>query len=221
MQPFHIGLDLDNTIIDYDRAFAELAVEMGLFPAGHAPAGKEDVKSRLATRPDGEQLWMRLQGQVYGRHIDRGRPSEGVTSFLRGAHRGGARLSIVSHKTRYGHYDANRVNLWDAALGWLERQGFFAGRLGLRREDVHFTETREQKLATIGRLGCDVFVDDLPDVLLHPDFPARTQGLWFAAGQQAAASPTLTPFPDWPSLRRAVRRIEAGRTKSTEPVPPH
>ena len=211
IEQFHIGLDLDNTIIDYDRGFAEVAGEMGLLPAGHGLRTKDAVKSYLWALPDGEQVWMRLQGQIYGRYIDHGRLSDGVGEFLREMHGAGARLSIVSHKTQYGHFDASRVNLWDAALGWLERRGLFGGAFGLRRDDVHLLESRDAKIATIGRIGCDLFVDDLPEVLLDPGFPQRTTGIWYVGDQDDAAGRGLAPYRDWASILQAARAFAAAR----------
>ena len=209
MRPLHVGLDLDNTIISYDSGFAAVAAEIGLLPAGHALRTKEAVKSFLWALPDGEQVWMRLQGQMYGRHIDHGELYDGVPEFLRAMRAAGAKVSIVSHKTKYGHFDESRVNLWDAALGWLERRGLFDDAFGLRREDVHLRETREEKIATIGEIGCRVFIDDLPEVLLHPKFPARTIRIWFASDQPAESGHGLVPHRDWYSLLQAVRALPA------------
>ena len=39
----------------------------------------------------------------------------GVDAFLRRCRTEGCAVSIVSHKTEYGHYDPDRVNLRDAA----------------------------------------------------------------------------------------------------------
>jgi hypothetical protein len=218
IEQLHIGLDLDNTIISYDIGFAEVAEEMGLLPAGHGLRTKDAVKSYLWALPDGERVWMRLQGQMYGRHIEHGRICDGVEEFLRRMHEAGARLSIVSHKTKYGHFDESQVNLWDAALGWLERRGLFSAELGLRRENVHFKETREAKLETVGRIGCHLFIDDLPEVLLHRDFPTRTHGLLFAAGRSGAPEGGLVPYSDWSSVLQAVRILNASRARCS-PLP--
>src|SRR5579862_6811509 len=66
MQRRLIGLDLDNTIIDYERAFAPVAEEIGLIPKGTNLASKEEIKATLRGAA-GEEAWMRLQGQIYGR----------------------------------------------------------------------------------------------------------------------------------------------------------
>jgi hypothetical protein len=200
MSGFHIGLDLDNTVITYDEAFAKVGTEIGLLAAGHGLRTKEEVKSSLITLARGEQDWMRLQGQVYGRHIGSATLNPGVAAFIRDMRRRGARISIISHKTRFGHFD-DEISLWDAARGWLEGQGFFsADGLGLDPADLHFLETREAKVAMIGAAGCAAFVDDLPEVLHHPAFPQRTVGLWFAGERPAADGAGLVPYRSWAEI---------------------
>jgi len=193
-----VGLDLDNTLIDYDAVFGPVGVELGLLPAELSTAPKAAVRAWLRRRADGETDWMRLQGQVYGRYIGRARLFDGVSECLGRLRDGGAGFAIVSHKTRHGHFDPRRTDLREAALGWLEARGFFdPGGIGLRRDRVLFEETREAKLARIAALGCDLFIDDLPEVLLHADFPPRTTPLWFAGAGPAAADPARPdPGPD-------------------------
>jgi hypothetical protein len=208
MRELHIGLDLDNTIIDYDQAFGAVGSEIGLLALDHRLASKDAVKAFLRTPPHVEEDWMRLQGQVYGRYIDRARIYDGVDLCLRRLRAQGVKLSIVSHKTRHGHFDPDRISLWDAAMGWLERRGFFApDGYGLRREDVHFSETRAGKIATIGRIGCDAYVDDLAEVLLDPRFPTRTRAIWFASDKNAAEGGTLKPYRQWSEIAQALAEL--------------
>jgi hypothetical protein len=168
-----IGIDFDNTIIRYDDVFASAASARALLPADFR-GGKQAVRDAIRLRPDGEQDWQRLQGHVYGTGIAAARPFPGVDDFLRRARANGVRVLIVSHKTEYGHFDPDRVNLRAAALQWLQAQGFFQpdGFAALDRRDVHFAATRAEKLARIGALGCELFIDDLAEVLTDPDFPA-------------------------------------------------
>lgn len=206
MTPLHIGLDLDNTIIDYSRVFALAGEETGLLRAGHGLAGKEEVKAYLQNGPGGEEAWMRLQGQVYGRCIGMACMFDGVRAFLETAAAGGARISIVSHKTQYGHFDPGRVHLWEAARRWLEDQGCFAGVCAIDPADVHFLETRREKIARISEIGCEVFVDDLPEVLNDAAFPARVGKLWFASTQPAEAGEGLKPYRSWAEISEAVAK---------------
>ena len=146
-----IGIDFDNTIIRYDDVFASAASARALLPADFR-GGKQAVRDAIRLRPDGEQDWQRLQGHVYGTGIAAARPFPGVDDFLRRARANGVRVLIVSHKTEYGHFDPDRVNLRAAALQWLQAQGFFQpdGFAALDRRDVHFAATRAEKLARIG-----------------------------------------------------------------------
>lgn len=200
-----IGLDLDNTLVDYDAVFGPVGVELGILPADQDVPSKAAVRDYLRRRAGGEADWMRLQGQVYGRHMARARLFDGVADFILRLRASGADFAIISHKTRYGHFDPDRVDLWDAARHWLETNGFFdPNRLGFHRDRVVFEETREGKLARIAAFGCDLFIDDLPEVLRHPGFPPRTRPLWFAREMPGVSDDGLAPHRTWPELTEAA-----------------
>jgi len=61
-----IGLDFDNTLVDYTAAFREEAAALGLSMPG---ASKTQIRDTLRLQPDGEILWQKLQARVY---VDRG-----------------------------------------------------------------------------------------------------------------------------------------------------
>src|SRR5580658_2601954 len=141
-----IGLDFDNTIICYDDVFLSAAKERGLLPADFR-GGKQLVRDAIRLAPDGETAWQKLQGFVYGRGIGGARAYAGFRAFLKRARAAGDALFVVSHKTEYGHFDLDRINLRVAALNWMKQQGFFdASRCGVAVEDVFFESTREEKL---------------------------------------------------------------------------
>lgn len=208
MQRRLIGLDLDNTIIDYERAFAPVAEEMGLIPKGSDLASKADVKAALR-RGAGEEAWMRLQGQMYGRYIERATPYPDVAEFIAAVISQGARVVIVSHKTQFGHFDTARIDLHEAALGWLDRRGFFT-KNGLDRADVYFEETRGGKLARIAQIGCDTFVDDLPEVFHDPEFPNTAGKLWFAGDRPEEDGGGLKAYRSWRQLLDIVMLMPLG-----------
>ncbi|MBF0324314.1 hypothetical protein [Magnetospirillum moscoviense] len=170
-----IGLDLDNTLIGYDQAFLAVAAEMGLV-ATDFTGTKADIRAALRARPGGETDWQRLQGQVYGPRIDLAEAMPGSCDFIVRARALGHDLVIVSHKTRTGHFDPTGTDLRQAALGWLERQGYFS-RLGFARDDIHFEDDRAAKLARIRALAPAIFIDDLAELLDDPDFPAATRAI--------------------------------------------
>lgn len=196
-----IGIDFDNTIAAYDHVFAPAAVELGLLPPGGA-GSKRAVRDAIRASTAGEEGWMRLQGQVYGRLMERARPFDGLFDFLDRARARGAAVWIVSHKTEHGHFDPHRVNLREAALRWMEATGLFdTATTGLAANRVFFEATREEKIRRIGALGCDVFVDDLPEVFLNPAFPPEPRRFLFLPGEDGAAQDVpvegATPYRHW------------------------
>ncbi len=207
----HIGLDLDNTLIDYEVVFGPVGVELGVLPPGMHSASKIEVRTHLRAQADGEQRWKELQSHVYGRFMDRASLTDGVAAFTRRLRAEGAEFSIVSHKTHYAICDPQQVDLWDAASRWMEMSGFYdATRFGFRRERVFFEETREAKLARIGELRCQLFIDDLPEVLCHPSFPRGTTPLWFARDLPEGDGLGLTPHRTWLELTQAAIRAMSG-----------
>src|SRR3954453_9351121 len=136
-----IGIDFDNTIAGYDRAFAAEAARRGLISAGEQ-ASKRSVRARLRALPDGEREWMAIQGQVYGARMGEAELIEGVAGFLAGCGTRSIKVAIISHKTRHGHFDPARIDLRDAAKRWMTDQGFFdADGFGLDASAVFFEDT--------------------------------------------------------------------------------
>jgi len=200
-----IGIDFDNTLIDYDEVFRALARERGWVGADFR-GGKDAVRRVVRGLPEGETQWQRLQSAVYGQGIAQAVMFEGAEAFLRGARAAGHRVLIVSHKTEYGHFDPARINLRDAALAWMEQQGFFDdARLGVSVENVRFTQTRTEKIGAIGRLDVTHFIDDLPEVLDDPEFPPGVVKILFTNGASSrGARPDA--FAHWRDIADAVLR---------------
>ncbi|BEV72221.1 hypothetical protein THUN1379_17030 [Paludibacterium sp. THUN1379] len=195
--PLIIGIDFDNTIACYDQAFARVACAMGLLDEASG-LDKAQVRQRVREQA-GEQAWMRLQGLVYGREIGLASVFPGFDQFVQRARQEGAVLRIISHKSRYGHFDPEQVDLRQAAMDWMQQRGFFApDGLGFVAGDVSFHDERGEKLAAIARQGCRVFIDDLPEVLLDGAFPPDCRALWFAPGNRQ--HPPLTALPSWAML---------------------
>jgi hypothetical protein len=183
-----IGIDFDNTIITYDEVFCAMAKRNGLIDSVVA-SRKQAVRDAIRLLPDGELTWQRLQGEVYGKGITAATMFDGVKRFLRRCRVEGCSVAIVSHKTEYGHYDPQRVNLRDAALEWMTVNGLFKGEHAISRENVYFENTREQKLRRIGSLSLTHFIDDLEEVLTDPGFPQDVARILFADGRQPIGAP--------------------------------
>ncbi len=121
-----IGLDLDNTIVCYDRLFADLAVEQGLLEPGEAD-DKTAVRNALRAR-DREDAWTLLQGLAYGPRMGEAQAFDGALEFLDAARAAGLRLCVISHRSRrpyagppYDLHDAVFFDLVRSAPGSVAR----------------------------------------------------------------------------------------------------
>jgi hypothetical protein len=199
-----IGIDFDNTLAGYDEVFLSTARTMGL--VGHAfCGGKSAIRDHLHRHGQhGDWLWQHLQGRVYGAEMAKAVLIEGAREFLIRCRNEQVQVFVVSHKTMYGHHDPARVNLRDAALKWMTAQGFFAkSGFGLAREQVVFESTRKEKVAQIASLRCDIFIDDLEEVLLEPTFPPDVLRILFAP-HEGGCSDGILQCSSWAAISELV-----------------
>jgi hypothetical protein len=176
-----IGIDFDNTLVDYDHVFLSAAKERGLVDGAFC-GSKRAVRDSIRSLPDGELAWQRLQGYVYGAGISDAIMFDGVEFFLRDCRAKGIDVFVISHKTRFGHHDTIGIDLRRAALDWMAQHEFFCSAgFGIPVERVFFESTRSEKLARIHAVDCTHFIDDLEEVFADPDFPAHTLPILFAA----------------------------------------
>lgn len=172
-----IGIDFDNTIACYDNVFHRIAVAEGMIPpsTGRSKGAVRDWL-RAAGREDD---WTALQGLVYGARIHLAPAFPGLLDFLRLCRSAGVPVAVVSHKTRHP-FAGPAYDLHAAARGWLERLGVFDDPdIGLDPARVFFEPAKTGKLARIGALSCSVFIDDLPEFLGEPGFPAGVRRIHF------------------------------------------
>jgi hypothetical protein len=206
MSELRVGIDFDNTLIDYDRVFLAAARERGLVAADFAGA-KRAVRDAIRRLPNGELAWQRLQGHVYGAGITGAVPYAGAAAFLRRCADAGAAVFVVSHKTRYGHHDPARVNLRAAARDWMAAHGFFrTDRAAIPPDHVFFEDDRGRKLARIAALRCTHFIDDLEEVFADSRFPEGVCRILLAGTAAAYADAVCADAvcADWQAVATAV-----------------
>lgn len=178
--PWIIGVDFDNTLVEYDDLFWTMARERELI-AADVPRNKREIRDRLRRLPDGEIQWQKLQAAAYGPQIQEARLAKDAAEFLRQCRQASAKVYVVSHKTEYAGYDETGTNLREAALEWMTANGLFRdASFGLCPGDVHFSATRDEKIARIRALGCTHFIDDLEETFREPSFPAEVKKILFA-----------------------------------------
>jgi hypothetical protein len=192
-----IGIDFDNTIACYDGVFHAAALEKGLIPADLG-RDKNSVRDHLngSGRKDD---FTELQGYVYGSRMELVSPYAGFAAFVPAARRAGHELFIVSHKTKHPILGPKH-DMHAAARGFLEARGFMgAGETKIPPANVFFELTKEEKVARAASLGCEVFIDDLPEILAMSGFPDGMRRVLFDpenqfAGREAVGIERLTSW---------------------------
>ena len=199
-----IGLDFDNTLINYDELFYNLAGEEGLV-SKDVEKTKTGIRDSIRLLGDGETKWQRLQALAYGSRMGGAVLNSGVSEFLGRCRSVKANVHIVSHKTEFANLDETRTNLRHSAMDWMaEHRMFDHSDQGLAPGDVFFEQTRQEKLQRINNLGCTHFIDDLEEVFREEGFPPDMIKILFAKQAGPSLSAEVRVFADWTRISRFV-----------------
>lgn len=199
--PYIVGIDFDNTLVDYDDVMHHAAVRSG-FIGVDTPRSKRNIRDEIRRLPDGEMKWRKLQAFVYAEAMDEARLMEGVRDFFDLCKRAGIRIYIVSHKMEFAAADEKGINLRRVAMGWMDKQRFFDDDgLGLSRQDVYFEMTRKEKVERIKELGCTHFIDDLEETFQEISFPRDVQKFLYAPHNGNVSSRDVRVSRTWDEIR--------------------
>lgn len=192
-----IGIDFDNTIVTYDEVFFKYALKSGLI-LKEVKKNKQAIRDSIKRLPGGDNEWTRLQGLVYGKHMDEARTTPGVERFFKACKKNSYKIMIISHRTVYP-FRGPRVNLQMAAKRWLENKDFLT-KFGLTRKDIVFAQTLKGKIEQIARKKCAYFIDDLKEVLTHPDFPRGVGKVLYSQKDNEELPEDIMRFKDWDEI---------------------
>ena len=160
-----IGVDLDNTLINYQRSFLASASHLNIYLPLTINT-KPKIQEYLRLKSEGEIIWQKLQGLAYGKFaIKHAEVYPGVKRFLWRCRERGHKVIIVSHKTEYGHHDPEKIALRQVALDLLHMNGI-AVKEDHFIECVKFNDTYQDKILFIKNQCFDWFIDDLIQVVI-------------------------------------------------------
>jgi hypothetical protein len=172
-----IGIDFDNTIVCYDGVFHAAALECGLIPA-ELPRDKNSIRDHLNGTGRNDDF-TELQGYIYGARMNLVALYPGFAEFVAAARKAGHELFIISHKTRHPMLGPKH-DLHAAAKGFLAARGVVGnGASQIDPSRVFFELTQQDKVTRVAVLQCEVFVDDLPEILAMPGFPKGMRRILF------------------------------------------
>lgn len=195
-----VGVDFDNTIVDYDELMHEIALEKGFISPG-VYKSKIQIRESVRRLETGELKWRMVQAEAYGPRILKAKLIKGVDGFLRRWKKTGFQIYIVSHKTEFASQDSTETNLRAAAMGWMKRQGFFnGGDFGINEDIVYFESNRREKVERIKRLGCTHFIDDLVETFQEDCFPPQVEKILFSPVKPKKILSNLHVLASWKEI---------------------
>ncbi len=188
--PSRIGLDLDNTVIDYTPAYRVIAARIGL---PREFVDRESIRPLLRRSEVDDMEWQRFQALLYTDGLAFAQPAAGLSDFLNLCATLNVCVFIVSHKTATTPVQFGARDLRGPAQAWLMDRGIVPGHV--IKDDIYFCSTRVEKIQTIASLGCEAFVDDLIEVLEHPDLPIDIRRFHYQLDAGAFDDPALGVQP--------------------------
>lgn len=195
-----VGVDFDNTLVNYDSVFFHRALELGLVKDGPV-LDKRQLRDMVRLLPEGELLWQQLQSYVYTEGMGQAHLIDGVKDFLISCQRQGVQTYIVSHKTIFSTVAIQKINLREIALDWMSTNGFFNPEvLGLNKSQVYFESTRREKIEQIRQLGCTHFIDDLQEVFLEDEFSWGVKKILYSPGFEKPAREDIVVVNSWKKI---------------------
>ena len=166
-----IGFDFDNTIVDYDLVFTQIANELNL---EYLDSPKNSIKNYYEVELGKPNSWKKIQFKVYCELISKIAPSDKFITFLYWLIDNKHDIFIVSHKTKYIKINNKNLNLRQPAKKWVEKNIPI-----FNKERIFFETSAIAKIRKIKLLNLDFFVDDLITILNHRHFPLKTKKILF------------------------------------------
>ena len=117
----------------------------------------------------------------------------------RQSHKAGHELFIVNHKTRHPMLGPKH-DLHAAAKEFLAACGLVGdGASQIDPARVFFELTPQDKVARAATLACEVFIDDLPEILAMPGFP-KACAAFCLIPKTGLRIPATTAVPSWAGI---------------------
>jgi hypothetical protein len=130
-----------------------------------------------------------------------------VIEFIKFARYKGISMAIVSHKTKHP-FIGPKYNLHEAARGWVANTLTDGFTNLIEPDHVFFELTKEEKIARIADIGCDYFIDDLPEILLMPGFPKNLKRILFDPEGLHNKDGLYAKLGSWQAIRTFFETIE-------------
>jgi hypothetical protein len=187
---------LDNTIINYEKAF-QVMLKCEFPELITLERDKNGVKAAIISTYGGDH-WTIAQGKLYSIYLKYAEPYDGALLKLHELIDLGYCLNIISHKTKYP-ISGGSINLRTLSLQWLEDKGFLNPKGGLiDKSNVFFEDTISKKIARIKAQNCEVFIDDLFEILNRIDSDVKK--IWMFGNKVSSFDEEISVPATWSEI---------------------
>lgn len=174
-----VGIDLDNTIVDYGESYIHILKSLKLEVSNPS---RETIKGFLQNSPKGDYSWQEFQSILYTTGLKYAQVANGLFEFLNLCNTKKIEIYIISHKTNTTPEEFGGADLRIPAINWLNTHKI--APLKIRPENIFFCETQLAKIETINHLGVDMFIDDLEEVINHIKLNKNVEGILYSRGSK-------------------------------------
>lgn len=177
-----IGLDLDNTLIDYSKSIEIYSTKY----LGTSYSNVIQIRNALKNQSLGIE-WQRAQSWMYTEGLFYAHLAEGAVELLDKSFERSEAVHIISHKTTNTPEKFGYLDLRTPAKAWIERN---LEPYGIDLSYVHFESSRAGKIERIKELKITHFVDDLIEVLTDREFPKTVKKYLYSPFEESINSDT-------------------------------
>lgn len=193
MTKIKIGIDLDNTIINYNDSFKEYLKDQKIFLK---KINKEKIKFISNNNPKIKN-WTKAQEEIYGNYIKFAKLFIHFKEFEKFAIKKKIKLYIISHKTKYSQF-SKKYNLRTQSNRWLRKN------IVKDKYKIFYTNTINEKIKKITQTKLDYFIDDLVEIFKNKNFPKKIKKIYFS---QKKNKKILT-FANWRKIKNYIAYYE-------------
>ncbi len=193
MTRLKIGIDLDNTIINYQNSFKKFLKEKNI---NYKLINKKKIKF-ISNNNSKIKSWTQAQEEIYGKYIVFAKPFKFFKNFEKFALKNNIKLFIVSHKTKYSQF-SKKYNLHSQSNKWLEKN------ISKDIYKIYYFKTIKQKVKKIAQLNPEYFIDDLIEIFNHKNFPKKVKKIHFSK----IKANNICTFSNWNKIKRYIDENE-------------
>lgn len=193
MANIKIGIDLDNTIIDYQNSFKKYLRERKIYLK---TINKNKIKQLCNNNPK-IKSWTEVQEEIYGKYISSAKPFKYFKKFEKFALNNKIKLYIVSHKTKHSQF-SKKYNLHDCSNKWLKKN------ISKDKYKIFYVDSIIKKIKKIQKIKPNYFIDDLIKIFECRQFPKKVKKIYFSKKKYD----NIKTIDNWKKIREYIIKNE-------------